>query len=123
MKNKKSREKSLFLIYLEYIPFYLLYHLLHLLPLKAGYALSGFLFRLLLVFARRHHTRSVQHLLHAGIAKDNAQARRLTVASYLEFSMLLVEIVKMDQLYNPAKIRVVGSQAAIDISLSQEHDN
>ena len=123
MKNKNSREKSLFLIYLEYIPFYLLYHLLHLLPLKAGYALSGFLFRLLLVFDRRHHTRSVQHLLHAGIAKDKAQARRLTVASYLEFSKLLVEIVKMDQLYNPAKIRVVGSQAAIDISLSQEHDN
>ena len=122
MKNKKSREKSLFRIYVEYIPFCLLYFLLRLLPLKAGYAFCGFLFRLL-VIDRRHYTRSIQHLLHAGIAKDKAHAKRLTIASYLEFSKLLVEIVKMDQLYDPAKIKISGSKAAIDLSLSQEHDN
>ncbi len=111
---KKKHEKSKFRIYLEFIPFWVLYQFIHLLPLKTGYKLSGLLFRLLLAVDRRHRVRTIQHLLHAGVAKDEAEARRIATRSLLEFSKLFVEIVKMDQLYSPERIRAVGSPSAVD---------
>ena len=44
---KEKKEKSKFRIYAEYYPFCVLYGILHLLPLKVGYAICTFLFRLL----------------------------------------------------------------------------
>ncbi len=119
----RHKEKSKVMIYLEYIPFYLLYKLLHLLPLKTGYALSGLLFRLLYLVDRKHCRRSIQHMIHAGMAADEQEARRMTLASLREFSKLLVEIVKMDQLYSPERITLSGNQETIrEVTASGEHN-
>ena len=111
---KKKKEKSTFRIYAEYLPFCLLYGVIHILPLKTGYALSTFLFRLLYLIDRRHRVRTVQHLMHAGMFTDKAEASRFARRTYLEFAKLLVEVVKMKQLYSKDKIFVTGSQETID---------
>lgn len=65
---KEKKEKSKFRIYAEYYPFCVLYGILHLLPLKVGYAICTFLFRLLFIADRRHRVRTIQHLVHAGFS-------------------------------------------------------
>ena len=107
-------QRSKFRLYAEYIPFYLLYRLIHRLPLRVGYALSGMLFRLLFVFGGIFRQRAISHLLHAKVCRTPAEARAMARRSFLEFSKLLVEVVKMDQLYDPAKIRLTGSPETID---------
>ena len=78
---RSRHEKSKFRIYLEYYPFLLLYQVLHLMPLKWGYAFSDVLFRLLFFVDRKHRVRSIQHLMHAGIAKDHKEAVRMAAVS------------------------------------------
>ena len=111
---KEKKEKSKFRIYAEYYPFCVLYGILHLLPLKVGYAICTFLFRLLFIADRRHRVRTIQHLVHAGLFANEAEARRFAKVTYLEFAKLLVEIVKMNQLYSRDKISIVGSPEAIE---------
>lgn len=111
---KEKKEKSKFRIYAEYYPFCVLYGILHLLPLKVGYAICTFLFRLLFIVDRRHRVRTIQHLVHAGLFANEAEARRFAKVTYLEFAKLLVEIVKMNQLYSRDKISIVGSPEAIE---------
>jgi len=105
---KEKKIKSKFRIYAEYISFRILYGILHALPLKVGYALSRQLFRLLFLADRRHRIRTVQHVMHAGLFTDPKEARAFALKSYLEFSKLFVEVVKMDQLYSKDKIRVIA---------------
>ncbi len=112
--KKKKHEKSKFRIYAEYLPFLLLWKIIHILPLKVGYAVSIALFRLLLLVDRRHRIRTIQHLLHSGIVTDPAEARRIAGESIREFGKLLVEIVKMDQLYSPEKIYTEGVRKSLD---------
>ncbi len=102
-----AKKKSTFRIYAEYVPFCVLYGILHALPLSVGYALSGFLFRLLFLVDIRHRRRTIQHVIHAGLYTDLREARRFALKSYLEFAKLFVEIVKMDQLYSKEKISVL----------------
>ncbi|UKI30853.1 MAG: hypothetical protein L6W00_23700 [Lentisphaeria bacterium] len=92
-------------------------------PLKWGYAFSDFLFRMLFFIDLRHRRRSIQHLMHAGIAANHREAVRMAAASIREFGKLLVEIVKMDQLYSPEKITVSGDAEALDYVLSPDHEN
>lgn len=105
---KEKKTKSKFRIYTEYLLFRILYGIVHALPLKVGYALSGLLFRLLFLADRRHRVRTIQHVMHAGLFTDPKLARAFALKSYLEFSKLFAEVVKMDQLYSPDKIHVVA---------------
>ena len=115
MSKPDKKEKSKFRIYLEYIPFRILYALLHVLPIRWGTALVTPLVALLYLVDRRHARRSVEHILHAGITDDRAEAVRIARRSYREFGKLLVEIVKMDQLYSQARIAAGGSEEALDL--------
>ncbi len=119
----KRKPKSQFVIYLEFIPFWLLYHFIHILPLRVGYGLSQGLFRGLFVLDARHRKRAIQHLMHAGVAQTPREAHRIAARTYAEFSKLLVEIVKMDQCYDPAKIKVVGSPGSVDRVLHATREN
>lgn len=101
---KASKKRSRLRIKAEYYGFLLLYRLFHLLSLKTGYRIAAVMMRILPFFDRRHYRRTVQHILHAEAAEDRAGAVQLARKSYREFGKLLVEIVKMDQLYDPAKI-------------------
>lgn len=119
--GKKLKEKSTFRIYCEYYPFLLLYGVLRLLPLKCGYTLVAPLISLLFLVDRRHARRSVQHILHAGITDDRAEARRLARRSYREFGKLLVEIVKMDQLYTPDHVVITGPEETLNLILPERN--
>ncbi len=123
MGKKKKHQKSKFRIYLEFIPFYGLYQLIRLLPLRVAYAIAAGLFRGLYRADSKHRNRTIQHLLHAGVAKDRAEAERIAHGCYRQFSRLLVEIVKMDQCFRLEKTRSVGSADAIAQALNPDRPN
>lgn len=118
---KKTTPK--WLIYLEYVPFFLLYKFMHMVSLKTAYRLSAFLIGLLFYVDIRHRRRTISHLLHAGVVPGRKEAWRLAKKTFLEFSKLLVEVVKMDQCYDLSKIRVVGPEKTVDAVLSRKHPN
>lgn len=113
LKKKKRKSKGLFRIWLEFIPFWCLYMFIRMLPLKTAYCLSRFLFRILFRIDKRHSVRSVKHILHAGITKDENEATRIAMQAYVSFSQLLVEIIKLSQLYSPDKITYTGNPDTI----------
>jgi len=118
-----AKNKSRFRIYLEYIPFWFLYQVIRLIPFGCAIRLSQVIFDLGCFFYRRPYTRSVQHILHSGIVNDKTAAEAMARRSLHGFSKLLVEIIKMNQMYDPAKITVGGDAASIDYALSPDHDN
>lgn len=113
LKKKKRKSKGFFRIWLEFIPFWFLYMFIRMLPLKAAYALSSFLFKILFYIDKRHSDRSIKHILHAGITKDVNEATKIAMLSYNSFSKLLVEIIKLSQLYSPDKVKFTGNQDTI----------
>ena len=108
-----AREKSSFVIWIEYIPFLLLYQFVRLLPLKVAYAISSFFISCGYYLDIRHRKRTISHMLHAGIVKDRKEAVKLAKKCFHEFSMLLAEIIKMDQCYDRAKITVSGPPESV----------
>lgn len=108
-----SKEKTSFLIWLEFIPFLVLYYGIRLLPLHTAYFISRQLFKILFLIDRRHRQRSIDHLKHAGIAANDSQAYSMARNAYLNFSMLIVEMFKIDQHLDINKVSVSGDPDAI----------
>ncbi|MBO5688985.1 MAG: lysophospholipid acyltransferase family protein [Lentisphaeria bacterium] len=100
-------------IRLEYWGFLLLYRLVHAIPFKMALKLNAVLFHLLYAMGGKTRQRTLSHLKHAGVAKTDAEAEEIARKCYQEFGKLLVEIVKMDQMYDPAKIKVCGDPESI----------
>lgn len=113
LKDHDHNRKSRFTISAEYYPFLALWKLLHMLPPRCAYAFSTVLFRVLMFVDRRHRRRTRQHILHSGVVPDAPAARRLARASTREFAKLLVEIVKMDQLYARDKFHLEGPEESM----------
>ena len=101
------------MIWVEYIPFYLLYQFIRMLSLKTAYAISSVLLKILYYFDSKHRNRTINHMLHAGIVTNRKDAVALAKRCFHEFSMLLVEIFKMDQCYDKAKISVTGPEESV----------
>lgn len=108
-----AKEKSKFVIWVEFIPFFLLYGFVRILPLKVAYAISSWIIGCAYYLDLRHRNRTINHILHAGIVKTRKEAKKLAKKCFHEFSMLLVEIFKMDQCYEKAKITVTGPPESI----------
>lgn len=108
--NRPKKTRTVFRIWLEFIPFWLFYILIRALPLKTASGLSRLLFKLMFVLDKRHRTRAIRHLLHAGIAAGEQEATDIARRVYDNFSQLLVEIIKMSQLYSPEKVGLAGSR-------------
>jgi KDO2-lipid IV(A) lauroyltransferase len=114
-RKRKSKEKSKLRIWAEFIPFWLFFKTIRMIPIKVSYKISSVIFLLMFkYFDRKHSKRTVQHLLHTKVAKDTQEAIEIAKRTYQNFSMLLVEIFKMDQIINLDNISVTGSQSAID---------
>jgi KDO2-lipid IV(A) lauroyltransferase len=92
----------------------MLYSFVRLLPLKVAYAINKFLFQILYTFDFKHRNRSIQHIMHAGMADNKRDAAKLARKSFSSFAKLFVEIIKSDQCYSKDKITVIGPQATID---------
>lgn len=123
-RKKRRKEKTKLRIWAEYIPFRIFLELVRLIPTKVAYALSSFVFRLMfLFFDRKHSKRSIEHLLHAGVAKNQDEAVAIAKRTYHNFSMLLVEIFKMDQIIDLDSVTVTGSESAIKEACIHGGDN
>ena len=114
-KRKKSRkEKSKLRIWAEYIPFRIFLEIIRLIPTRIAYAMSSFIFTMMFhLFDRKHSKRSIEHLMHAGVAANREEAVEIAKRAYHNFSMLLVEIFKMDQIIDLDKVTVTGCESAI----------
>lgn len=115
-----KRQKANWQIKVEYWGFLLLYKLVHAVPFRLALKINAILFRLLYLIGGKTRKRTLSHLLHAGVAKNNEEAEILARKCYHEFSKLLVEIVKMDQMYDPSKISLAGDPESIRRIMSQD---
>ena len=114
-KVKRKKEKSKFRIYLEYYLFSLLFKTLELIPISVCMKLSSIFMPLLFLLDRRHAQRTIRNVMYAGVIKDSAQARRFAIANFREFGKLLVEIVKMKQLYSQEKMHMAAPENTMKI--------
>lgn len=110
--SKKAKRKNKVILYLEFIPFFCLYKFARMMPLKLVHRIFTFLFVLLYYVDRRHRRRSIQHLLHAGVAKDLAEAKRIALASFKHGGRLLTELVKIDGNFFKENITFTGNEEA-----------
>ena len=115
-----KRCKPQWLLGLEFSGFYFLYTLIGSLSLKAGYRLGRILFSILFLLDARHRKRTIQHILHSGIAGNRAEAEKMARSSYEQFSRLLIEVVKARQLYVPERIAVTGDPEGCRFFLSRD---
>jgi KDO2-lipid IV(A) lauroyltransferase len=118
MGGKKERSKLV--IELEFMLFLALAKALRALPLKQAYSLAKALAGIIYALDFKHRRRSVQHLLHSGVAKTAAEARSLAFKNFMHMARVLTEIVKIDQCVNATNFREklslnIATQEARDI--------
>lgn len=107
------RPKSAFRIGFEYFWFRFFRALIRLLPLKLAYPLARFLGTVGYCFAGTRRRRTIQHLMHAGMAKDLPSARRIALQVARQFAMLGLELFKKDQCFDLAKVSLTGDEETI----------
>ena len=110
-------------MYLEFISFFCFYHVIRIMPLKLVYRIFNFLFATLYYIDRKHRNRSIQHLLHAGVAKDLKDAKRLAYASFKHGGRLFTELIKMDKNFVLDNITFIGNKEAEKLLLRSGKDN
>ena len=118
-RKRKSKAK----LYFEFIPFICLYKLLRFMPLKAAYWTSRSLFILIYHIDYRSRTRSIQHLLHSGVAKDTKTAKKISYAMFKHGGRLMTEFVKVDQNISKVDISFTGDLKVVDRLLMSGKDN
>lgn len=109
MKKPKAR----WMILVEYWAFLLLYKVIHAVPFRAALKINAVLFRMLYAMGGKTRQRTLSHLRHAGVAKTDEEAEIIAKKCYQEYGKLVAEIVKMDQMYDPAKIKLGGDPESI----------
>lgn len=123
IKTKRKRKKSKLRIILEFLPFYFLYKTIQWLNLASAYRISSVIFWLLYIFDGKHRNRAIKHILHAKITADPDVAANIALKAFYSFSQLFVEIIKMNQLYSPEKIRLTGNQETIRQVFGKKGEN
>lgn len=110
-------------MHIEFISFFCFYHVVRLMPVKLLYGLAKFLFATLYYIDSKHRNRSIQHLLHAGVAKDLQEAKRIAFASFKHGARLLTELIKMDKNFSLDNIMLSGNKEAEKLLLRSGKDN
>jgi Kdo2-lipid IVA lauroyltransferase/acyltransferase len=112
--SKSKKDKNKFHLWAEFIPFWVFLKIVRLIPVNLANILSLIVFKLMFsVFDRKHSKRTIEHLMHAGVAENRQEAIVIAKRVYHNFSMLLVEIFKMDQVIDLDSLTVTGSESAI----------
>ncbi|MFZ2658503.1 MAG: lysophospholipid acyltransferase family protein [Victivallales bacterium] len=118
MKTKKNS----FLINLEYFFFLLAMKTANLIPLKLSYKIAEIAGRLFFIFDVRHRERVIQHLMHAGVAKDRQEAVAIGKKNFIHFAKVVVEIFACRKLMTPENIgkilRFSGSEISKELFFS-----
>ncbi|MDD3118275.1 MAG: lysophospholipid acyltransferase family protein [Victivallales bacterium] len=105
-----AKKKSQLQIVAEFIPLWLIYHFMRRLKLRTAYRISRKLAVLLFRFDGRHRRRTIAHLLHAGVTSDPREAEATARLVFINFAKTMVEICKIDQLFQLDKIRITGNE-------------
>ncbi|MFZ2657853.1 MAG: lysophospholipid acyltransferase family protein [Victivallales bacterium] len=108
--------KSAFVENIEYYSFLGASGIIKRLPLRISCLLAEVCGSLYFHIDAKHRTRVVQHLLHAGIVKDVAEARILARRNFVHFIKMAVEIFKCPQMLKqenlPEILSIAGSEAS-----------
>ena len=99
---------------MEYVLFRFFYDLFRRLPLSAAQKIAHGVFLLFYGLDARHRSRTISHLLHAGVAKDRKEAAESAREVLRQYSRLFVEIVTQDRHYDPRKIRISGPERSVE---------
>lgn len=115
MKTKKTS----FLIDFEYLLFLLMVKIASLIPLRMSYNIAGFCGKVFFSLDIRHRNRVIQHLMHAGVARNRSEAVALGRRNFSHFAKLLVEIVAARKMLKQEKIHsvltVTGSEKSKEL--------
>ncbi len=87
--------------FLQYVPLRLAVGVVDLLPARLALALSRGAGRLAWALLPRRRRTAIANVRLAGVAKDDADARRIARASFNSFAMLAVESLKASKLITP----------------------
>ncbi len=101
MKHGKSRIQ----IVIEYSFFALARIILRSLSLRISYLIAKCIARIAYFADFVHRRRIIRNLLHAGVAKNEDEAKSMAKRNFAHFAMLFVEIVKFSQFVGRDNIR------------------
>ncbi len=96
-----AKTKSPIIENLEYFGVIASANVLRMLSLKISYKLAEFAGRLVFALDFLHKNRAIEHLLHAGVAKDKAEAAKIAKASFIHVAKVAVDVIKFDQYLTP----------------------
>ncbi len=91
-----KKNKSKLIINIEFFSFLFIRFILKAIPLKLAYILAKLIAQLAFLLDKRHRTRTIEHILHAGVRETNKEAKKLAKRSYLHLSQVLVESFKIN---------------------------
>ena len=119
MGKRKNKTKSTLIVNIEYFFALITIYCMRLLPLSWAYAANNILCRIFYVVDSHHRKRAIQHLLHAEVAKDLSEAKKIALKSFINMGKIWVETIKFDQYVTPENIHEYiswsGDQKAIDV--------
>jgi len=98
LKNNMRRKKNIFSTYLEYLFFLMAMGIVGVLPSRLCFKAAGLAGLLFFFVDVRHRKRSLQHILHAGMAKDWDEATDLARRNFIHLAKVGVEIFKCREL-------------------------
>lgn len=122
-RSKKTKNTSKIRLYLEFIPFVSLYKLLRLMPLKVAYWIARGVFALLYCINSKSRIRAKQHLMHAGIAKNTKEAKKMAYSVFKHAARLMTELVKIDQNASRINISFTGNMDSVNKLLMSGENN
>ncbi len=108
--------KSNLAINIEYYSFMSVSGIICSLPLGICYKTAEICGLIFFFLDKKHRTRVVQHLLHAGIVKDLAEARILARRNFIHFMKMAVEIFRCPQMLSPENLPEILSISGSGLS-------
>ena len=92
-----SKKKSNLRINFEYIVVKCFFVFLDVIPLRAAYAISYFLAAVMYCIDGKHRNRTIQHLMHAGMANNRKEAKALTWKNFMFMGRMGVDAFKVNK--------------------------
>ncbi|MFA6569365.1 MAG: lysophospholipid acyltransferase family protein [Victivallales bacterium] len=117
-----NKKRNPALMNFEYFLFLSVNSLVRIIPLRAGYVLADIFSLIFYLFDTRHRKRIIQHLIHAGVARDEKEASRIAKKNFAHFAKFAVEFAKTNQVVTPENIsqyvRFSGSEKSKELFFS-----
>ncbi|HBM14973.1 MAG TPA: hypothetical protein DD381_01265 [Lentisphaeria bacterium] len=101
----KRKKKNPIIENLEYFSLLLFIELVRVMNRKLVYFLAEFIGKLFFILDKRHRTRAIEHIIHAGVAEDKVSAIRIARASFVHLVKVGVDVIKLDQFINAENLR------------------